>query len=162
MPWNNCREILTLYKLLDTNENERKRINKDEGTSLDTIKSTIPTVVKKYKNLTIAWDKLKKSHTDVGVYDETKDSAISYQQEIAQLAQTAGTLGGHGKEETRQKRSKSMHDVAQSRSGSVGIWKVGEEHVPDMITEADRRNLYEILTKEQFNTEYIPENKKTT
>jgi hypothetical protein len=60
-----------------------------------------------------------------------------------------------GRENLDVLRSNAMHQAAEAKSNSVGVWKIGESHVDDI-----RRNLqgtpptYNLMTQQEFNDEY--------
>jgi hypothetical protein len=51
-----------------------------------------------------------------------------------------------------RKRSLDMLEMAKSQSGSEGVWKVGEQHVKDML-RAGIPSEVNIVTKEDFRNE---------
>jgi hypothetical protein len=56
------------------------------------------------------------------------------------------------------KRSLHMLEMANSESDRIGVWKVGEEHIPDML-RADMPSQVNIVTREVFRKEleeYFP------
>lgn len=60
-------------------------------------------------------------------------------------------LGGRNSTEINSDRSTHMNQVAISNANIAGIWKVGITHISQMQPVPGS---YEILTQEEFNTEY--------
>jgi len=57
-------------------------------------------------------------------------------------------------EELNLLRSKAMHYAAQKKSLSIGVWKIGETHVTDILENLNLLypRLYNLVTEEQFDT----------
>ena len=52
-------------------------------------------------------------------------------------------------------RSKAMHDAAEAKANSVGVWKIGQSHVDDIQrTMLQHAPAYNLMTQEEFNDEY--------
>jgi hypothetical protein len=51
-------------------------------------------------------------------------------------------------------RSKAMHDAAETRSNTVGVWKIGQSHVNDIKRTMPGQPTYNLMTEDEFNDEY--------
>ena len=52
-------------------------------------------------------------------------------------------------------RSKAMHEAAQARSNSIGVWKIGQSHVADIQRSMlGTPPAYNLMTQGEFNDEY--------
>ncbi|MFK7796714.1 MAG: hypothetical protein AB8E82_04615 [Aureispira sp.] len=52
-------------------------------------------------------------------------------------------------------RSKYMHKAAEDRAGEIGVWKIGQEHVDNILAVLEKDGeepSYNLLTKEEFDT----------
>lgn len=52
-------------------------------------------------------------------------------------------------------RSKYMHKAAEDRAGEIGVWKIGQEHIDNILAvleEDGEQPSYNLLTKDEFDT----------
>ena len=79
---------------------------------------------------------------------------------IAGFEKAIGTIASIP--DARKKRSEAMHDAAQGLANQGasqrGLWKVGDEHIPDMAQFAKDSwfsQKYELLTKSEFDADFL-------
>lgn len=84
------------------------------------------------------------------------DAVMMYQIHFAvldiQIKNVAAALEIVSSGDLSRQRSVKMHQAANNRAGTMGLWKVGENHAQHMVSMTPKS--YKLLTKTEFNAGY--------
>ncbi|MDF3014211.1 MAG: hypothetical protein K0Q78_2415, partial [Cellvibrio sp.] len=67
-----------------------------------------------------------------------------------QVDQVVGALGIISSQDVSLQRSRKMHEAANNRAGTIGLWKIGDEHASDMMVMSPKT--YNHLRRTDFNS----------
>ena len=81
---------------------------------------------------------------------------------VVQTAKLIDDLVDDSRDDLSRLRSAYMHQSGSLATAKRGVWKIGDDHVPEMVDHANGEPpSYNLITKQQFNERYFPESLKT-